>query len=188
MKIAVVGGIGSGKSEVMKQVADMGFATLSADEINAELLASPKYVESLKKLFPTVVKDGIVDKAALAKIIFNDDDARGALNALAHPLIVKSIKQDLRNPLIVEVPLILESDAIRLFDTIVSVQAPIEKRIERLVAGRGMTEEDAVARIRAQADENAYAAVSNYVINNDGTVEELRAKAKELFDFLLNIL
>ena len=189
MKIAVVGGIGSGKSEVMKAVQGMNVATcVSADEINAELLKQKAYVEKLKELFPSVVKGGVVDKKALAKIVFNDEKARKALNNLAHPLIVKSIKQDLRDPLVVEVPLILETDLQKFFDTIVFVGAPLDKRIERLVINRGMSEEDALARINAQADVDAYRSVANFVIINDGTVEELHAKAHELFDFLLNII
>ena len=76
MKIAVVGGIGSGKSEVMKAVQGMNVATcVSADEINAELLKQKAYVEKLKELFPSVVKGGVVDKKALAKIVFNDEKA-----------------------------------------------------------------------------------------------------------------
>ena len=93
MKIAVVGGIGSGKSEVMKKVASMGAATLSADEINASLLTSPDYIASLQSLFPTAVKDGVVDKHALAEIVFADETSRKALNALAHPLILKKIRE-----------------------------------------------------------------------------------------------
>ena len=189
MKIAVIGGIGSGKSEVMKAVQGMNVATcVSADEINAELLTQKAYVEKVKELFPSVVKGGVVDKKALADIVFHDDEARKTLNDLAHPLIVKSIKQDMRNPLVVEVPLIFENDLHRYFRDVVYVQASLEDRIERLVEKRGMTKEDALARIKAQSDDDAYKSVADFVIQNDGTIEELHAKAHDLFDFLLNIL
>ena len=189
MKIAVVGGIGSGKSEVMKAVKSLNVAAcMDADEINAELLAQKNYVESLKELFPSVVKGGAVDKKALADIVFHDEYARKALNELAHPFIVKSIKQDFRNPLVVEVPLLLETELKNYFNTIVFVSSPLDKRIERLVENRGMSKDDAVARISAQVDEDAYKSVANFVIKNDGTIEELHAQTRDLFDALLNIL
>ena len=185
MKIAVVGGIGSGKSEVMKQVADMGIACLSADEINAELLMLPEYVDRLRQLFPSAVNDGVVDKRELAGLVFNDAKAREALNALAHPLIVERIKNDSRSPLVVEVPLILESGAKGLFDKIVFVNAPLDKRIERLVKSRGMTQAEVMARINAQVDDKDYLTVADWTINNDSSVEDLHAKVKELFGGLL---
>ncbi|MBD5092165.1 MAG: dephospho-CoA kinase, partial [Clostridiales bacterium] len=76
MRIAIVGGIGSGKSEVLKVARDMGLACLSADEINAELLKTPEYIAEIATAFPAAVKDGGIDKAALAKIVFSDDSAR----------------------------------------------------------------------------------------------------------------
>ena len=185
MKIAVVGGIGSGKSEVMKKVASMGAATLSADEINASLLTSPDYVASLQSLFPTAVKDGVVDKHALAEIVFADETARKALNALAHPLILKKIREDSRGPLVVEVPLILESGARELFDVVVFVKTPLEKRINMLQTSRGMAREDVLARINAQADESAYFKIADYTISNDSNLEDLYAKTQDLFEFLL---
>ena len=185
MKIAVVGGIGSGKSEVLKKVASMGVATLSADEINAELLTSPDYIASLKSLFPTAVKEGAVDKRALAQIVFKDEGARKALNALAHPLILKRIREDARSPLVVEVPLIFESGAKELFDVVVFVKTPLEMRKQRLVENRAMREEDATARIAAQVDEEQYLNIADYTIAGDSTIADLYAKTEELFATLL---
>lgn len=76
MRIAVIGGIGSGKSEVMKIAKERGFFCLSADEINAELLKTPSYIQKIATLFPSVVSNGVVDKGALAKIVFSDRGER----------------------------------------------------------------------------------------------------------------
>ena len=181
MKIAVVGGIGSGKSEVMRAVRDMGIATLSADEINSELLATPSYIATIKNLFPTAVKDGEINRKELARIVFSDKTAREALNEVAHPLILQKIKDDKRSPLVVEVPLIFESGAKDLFDVIVAIDTPLDKRIERLESGRNMTRDEVLARIDSQVDEDEYLQIADHVIQNDGTLGDLKKCAKVLF-------
>ena len=185
MKIAIVGGIGSGKSEVLKTAREMGFACLSADEINAELLLSPSYVQELSKLFPTVVQNGNIDKKALANIVFCDENAREQLNKLAHPLILDKIKYDTRSPLIVEVPLLFESGAEDMFDEIIAVVSPIGKRIDRLKSSRGMQEDDILARINSQVDDDEYLKVATHTIENDSSICDLQAKTKELFKLFL---
>ena len=180
MKIAIIGGIGSGKSVALAAAKDIGFATLSADEINSELLAQPSYVESLARLFPAVVTDGKVDRRALAKIIFQDEGERKKLNSLAHPLIDERIKNDDRSPLVVEVPLILESGARSLFDEIILVKTPLDKRVERLMSSRGMSREEVTARIASQASEEDLEKVATRVVENDNTPQDLQAKIKEV--------
>ncbi len=180
MKIAIIGGIGSGKSEALKAAKDLGFATLSADEINAELLTRPEYVNRIATMFPQAVENGAVNKKTLAKIIFTDKMARAQLNAVAHPLILKEIESDQRSPLVCEVPLILESGAKDLFDEIILVKTPLENRFERLMSSRGMSREDVLARIVSQASEEDLEAISTRVVTNCGTLEDLQAAIKEL--------
>ncbi|MBR4800881.1 MAG: dephospho-CoA kinase [Clostridia bacterium] len=184
MKIAVVGGIGSGKSEVVKAAESLGIACLSADAINAALLTSPSYVYEIEKLFPSAVEKGAVNKKELARIVFNDETARAKLNALAHPLVLKRIEQDARSPLVVELPLIFESGAEKLFDVIIAVVTPLENRINRVVASRDMTREEVLARINSQVEEDRYLKAANVVLENDGTLCDLRNKAKEVFESL----
>lgn len=184
MKIAIIGGIGSGKSEALRTAKELGFATLSADEINSELLAQPSYVESIARLFSAVVTDGKVDRRALAKIIFQDEAERKKLNSLAHPLIVERIKRDSRSPLVVEVPLILESGAKDLFDEIILVKTPLDVRVERLMSSRGMSREDVLARIASQADEKALEEVATKVVVNGGTLEDLQESIREVLKTL----
>lgn len=185
MRIAVIGGIGSGKSEVMKIAKERGFFCLSADEINAELLKTPSYIQKIATLFPSVVSNGVVDKGALAKIVFSDRGERKKLNALAHPEIMRVISECKESPLVVELPLFIEGGD-EAFDEIVYVRAPLFKRISRLKKGRGMSVKQAVSRIRAQVPSAVLRAKATIVIDNSRSLSALQARANETFNQILS--
>ena len=181
MRIAVIGGIGSGKSEVMKIAKERGFFCLSADEINAELLKTPSYIQKIAALFPSVVSNGIVDKGALAKIVFSDQNERKKLNALAHPEIMRVISECKESPLAVELPLFIEGGD-EAFDEIVYVRAPLFKRILRLKKGRGMSVKQAVSRIRSQVPSAVLRAKATMIVDNSTSFAALKRNANEVFD------
>ena len=185
MRIAVIGGIGSGKSEVMKIAKEKGFFCLSADEINAELLKTPSYIQKIAMLFPSAVANGVVDKGALAKIVFSDQNERKKLNALAHPEIMRVISECKESPLAVELPLFIEGGD-EAFDEIVYVRAPLFKRISRLKKGRGMSVKQAVSRIRAQVPSAVLRAKATNVIDNSRSLSALQARANETFNQILS--
>lgn len=185
MRIAVIGGIGSGKSEVMKIAKERGFFCLSADEINAELLKTPSYIQKIATLFPSVVSNGVVDKGALAKIVFSDRGERKKLNALAHPEIMRVISECKESPLVVELPLFIEGGD-EAFDEIVYVRAPLFKRISRLKKGRGMSVKQAVSRIRSQVPSAVLRAKATIVIDNSRSLSALQARANETFNQILS--
>lgn len=185
MRIAVIGGIGSGKSEVMKIAKERGFFCLSADEINAELLKTPSYIQKIATLFPSVVSNGAVDKGALAKIVFSDRGERKKLNALAHPEIMRAISECKESPLVVELPLFIESGD-EAFDEIVYIRAPLSKRISRLKKGRGMSVKQAVSRIRSQVPSAVLRAKATIVIDNSRSISALQARANETFNQILS--
>ncbi len=185
MRIAVIGGIGSGKSEVMKIANERGFFCLSADEINAELLKTPSYIQKIATLFPSVVSNGVVDKGALAKIVFSDRGERKKLNALAHPEIMRVISECKESPLVVELPLFIEGGD-EAFDEIVYIRAPLFKRISRLKKGRGMSVKQAVSRIRAQVPSAVLRAKATIVIDNSRSLSALQARANETFNQILS--
>lgn len=187
MRIAVVGGIGSGKSEFVKVAREMGVRCVSADEINADLMQNPDYIARIASAFPTAVKDGKINKATLSSIVFSDSEMRGKLNAIAHPQILARITAISENVLIVELPLLIESGAADLFDNIVLISAPLEQRVQRLVRDRGMSEESAQAVINAQVNEEELRQLATQVIINDGSIESLRKSAAELIGQLCNI-
>lgn len=185
MRIAVIGGIGSGKSEVMKIAKERGFFCLSADEINAELLKTPSYIQKIATLFPSVVSNGVVDKGALAKIVFSDRGERKKLNALAHPEIMRVISECKESPLVVELPLFIEGGD-EAFDEIVYVRTPLFKRISRLKKGRGMSVKQAVSRIRSQVPSAVLRAKATIVIDNSRSLSALQARANETFNQILS--
>ena len=185
MRIAVIGGIGSGKSEVMKTAKERGFFCLSADEINAELLKTPSYIQKIATLFPSVVSNGVVDKGALAKIVFSDRGERKKLNALAHPEIMRVISECKESPLVVELPLFIEGGD-EAFDEIVYIRAPLFKRISHLKKGRGMSVKQAVSRIRSQVPSAVLRAKATIVIDNSRSLSALQARANETFNQILS--
>ncbi|MDR1905450.1 MAG: dephospho-CoA kinase, partial [Clostridiales bacterium] len=97
MLVAITGGIGVGKSEVLKILAELSTNILSADKINAELLKTPEYIKEIAEIFPEAVSGGAVDKEILSSIIFSDEKKRKVLNGLAHPAIMRSIFERAKN-------------------------------------------------------------------------------------------
>lgn len=178
MRIAIIGGIGSGKSEVLKVAREMGITCVSADEINSELLQSPDYIAQIQEAFPSCVKDGVVDRKALARIIFSDDDKRKLLNSIAHPRIMQKIAECNTSPLVCELPLFIEGGD-RTFDEVVLVKTSLAKRIKRL-ENRGFSTKDALKRIRTQVSDRTLKKYATIVITNNGTIEDLQKKAHEV--------
>lgn len=185
MRIAIIGGIGSGKSEVLKVAKDRGLCVASADEINARLLTRPDYIDKIDKTFIGVVQDGVINKNALASIVFSDKRKLSTLNSIAHPEIIKEINECSLSPYIVEMPLILEVEKDISFDEIVLVYTPFLKRL-RLLKGRGMTYRDAIKRIRLQHSTSELKRIATRVICNDKDIASLKSKANALFDELLS--
>lgn len=183
MIIAVIGGIGSGKSEVVSVAREMGITCLSADEINSELLKSPAYIAKLAEAFPDCVACGVVDRALLASRVFSEKKSRHALNAIAHPEIKKRIVACTDDPLVVEVPLLLESGMKDMFDEVILVTAPRKERLKRLEK-RGLSPERARAIMRAQFPDFVLRRVATRAIENSGTKEELHEAARDVLRIL----
>ena len=89
-KIAITGGIGSGKSEAIKIIKELGFPVFSCDEIYKEIIFSKEYVQRIEENFPTCVKNGIIDRKELSAIVFANREKRDLLNSLSHPLIMEN--------------------------------------------------------------------------------------------------
>lgn len=179
MNIAIIGGIGSGKSEVLKVAREMGITAISADEINAELLKSPEYVAKLAEYFPDCVVCGVVDKPRLAAEVFSDDAKRALLNGIAHPEIARRIAGCDANPLVAELPLVLESGLADMFDEIILVTAPRRTRYKRL-EGRGVVAKRARSIMKAQAPQYKLRRIATRTIDNSGSIEALRESARNI--------
>ncbi|GEO96315.1 dephospho-CoA kinase [Kocuria turfanensis] len=181
LTIGLTGGIASGKSTVSRRLMELGATVIDADAI-ARALQEPGQpgLEGIVEEFgPSVLTpDGRLDRAALGALVFGDPEVRQRLNAIVHPLVraeaerlAAAAGEDAA--LVEDIPLLVETGQHGRFDHVLTVQAPVEERVRRMVEDRGMTETDARARIAAQATDEERAAVSDTVLVNDGSVQRL---------------
>ena len=183
MKIAVIGGIGCGKSEAMRAFGDNGYSVLSADQINSELWQDEAYLNTLKLNFPEAVIDGEITKASLSKVVFADDGKRELLNSISHPLIVSKIVESKEELLAVELPLSLESGILAEFDHVVLIDTKKSLRLKRL-EGRGVDKKRAKRIMAVQPPMKALRRQADVIILNNGTKEALYEKASMVADIL----
>ena len=135
--------------------------------------------------------DGRLNRPALARIVFNDEQARLRLNAIAHPAIreraAQLVEQAQSEPefsgvVLEDIPLLVESGDPSAFEGVVVVRAPLATRLQRLVSSRGMSEEDARARIAAQATDEQREAVATWIIDNGGSLEETAEQVRAVWE------
>lgn len=181
-KIAITGGIGSGKSAVCRILKERGYPVFSCDEINRTLLSEKSYLDGLCALFPACMKDGNLQKTALAALVFSDKDALETLNAYAHPRISERLQRDMdaaQKTCFAEVPLLFESGMAKQFDGAIVVLRNKEERIRAVVTRDGLTAEKAEARMKQQFDYDGPLPDGCLVIENDGDEAALREKVDE---------
>lgn len=179
MKIAVIGGIGCGKSEVMHAFEDAGYLTLSADKINAELWEDANYLSTLKINFPEAVIDGVITRASLGKVVFGNYDKLQQLNSISHPLIIGKIMDAKGDNVAVELPLAIESGILDTFDKIIVVDTKKSIRLKRL-EGRGVSRKRAKEIMSVQVPVRKLKKCADIILTNNGTMEELCAKSKAI--------
>lgn len=180
-KIAVTGGLGSGKSEFCGILREMGYPVFSCDEINRELWKDPSYLSELAGLFPDCLTDGLPDKTKLSRKVFSDERARARLNALSQPLIMQELIGRMnRFPTTVfaEVPLLFEGGYEKLFDAVIALRRDKETRISAVSKRDGLTRTDALARIQRQFDPDKLEEKHCLIVENDGDRAALKQKAE----------
>jgi dephospho-CoA kinase len=190
--VGLTGGIGSGKSTVSARLAELGARVIDADAITREVQAPGTEVfEAIVERFgPGVVAaDGSLDRPALAAIVFADPDELTALNAIVHPAVGKEINRRLAEAaetddvVVLDVPLLVETGREGLAGLLV-VDLDEDEAVRRLVAHRGFTEEDVRARMGRQASREQRRAQADRVIDNRGSVDELRAQVDEAWAWM----
>lgn len=188
LKVALTGGIGSGKSYALEILKKAGYHTVSCDGVYAELFEKRSFKLKLKKLFPDAVTGFFCPKADRKKIsekVFSDKSALDKLNALTHPLIVKEClsraEKGGNGIAFIEVPLLFEGGFVRFFDKVMVIVRDKNERIASVKARSGLTEEQVLERMRAQVDYDALDLSGFTVISNDGDFKEkVLVAAKEL--------
>ncbi len=189
MRVGLTGGIGSGKSTVSALLADRGAVVIDYDLLAREAVevGTPALAQIVERFGPGVLRpDGALDRPALGAIVFGDDEARRELEAITHPAIGElAWARDEAAPagsiVVHDHPLLVETGLAQLMDFVVVVDLPEETQLDRLVRLRGMSPEDARARIAAQASRDDRRAAADVVIDNSGTPAELAAAVDALW-------
>jgi len=188
VRVGLTGGIASGKSSVSGILRELGAVVIDADELAREVVAkgTPGLERVVGAFGPDVLTaDGEMDRAKVGAIVFADEEQRRVLEAIVHPLVFERIvaleaaasEADL---VVHDIPLLAESGRAATFDAVIVVDAPADLQVERMVRDRGWTREQAEARIAAQAGREDRRAIATYVVDNTGTLDDLRQRVAEV--------
>ena len=194
LKVGLTGGIASGKSTVAEMFRRHGAHLIDADRVSRDVVVPgrPALEEIVEAFGRGVLRpDGALDRAALAAIVFNDDDARARLNAIVHPRIWEEEDRlcaihEARDPdgvVMIDAAVIIEAGGAGRVDLMVVVDVDAEDQLERLAA-KGMSEEEARSRIRAQMPVAEKRTYGDYVLNNRGPVEETGRQVERVWRVL----
>jgi dephospho-CoA kinase len=194
LRVGLTGGIGSGKSEVSRRLADHGAVLIDADVAARQVVVpgSPGLSRIASVFGDDVLRaDGSLNRERLGEIVFADPGLRTKLNDIVHPLVRAWMQAAERTavqaagppgPIVVhDVPLLAESRGKNAFDLVIVVDAPPEVQVERLVGQRGIPAEQARARMAAQASREQRLAVADIVIDNSGTLDDLDRRVAEVW-------
>lgn len=192
MRVGLTGGVASGKSTVSSILAELGAIVIDADQLAREVVepGTPGLAAVVEAFGPDVLTaDGALDRAKVGEIVFNDPDQRRRLEAIVHPLVFERYAElEAAAPadavVVHDIPLLAESGRHEDFDAVIVVDAPRQLQIDRMLIERGWTQRDAEGRIGAQATREQRNAIATHLIDNTGTMEQLRARVEEVFDRL----
>ncbi|GGV69605.1 dephospho-CoA kinase [Streptomyces massasporeus] len=189
LKVGLTGGIGAGKSEVSRLLVACGAVLIDADRIAREVVApgTPGLASVVGAFGEEILAaDGSLDRPRLGAIVFSDAEKLSTLNAIVHPLVgarSRELEEAAAEDAVVlhDVPLLTENGLAPLYDLVIVVDAAPETQLDRLVRLRGMTEEDARARMAAQATREQRREIADIVIDNDVPLEELEQRVKDVW-------
>lgn len=193
--VALTGGIAAGKSTIARRLTEHGAHLIDADALAREVVqpGEPTLDHLVDAFGEGILTDaGALNREALGALVFDDPNKLAILNGITHPAIRERGKQKLRNIreqdpdaiIVYDIPLLVESDDDREWDAVIVAEAPDEMRIERLVTLRGMSEEDARARLASQASNEQRRAVADFIIDTSGTVAWTIEQADRVWEAL----
>jgi len=186
--VALTGGIGSGKSLAAEYFAACGAEVIDFDQIARDVVerGSEGFEEILVRFGDEVLREGNLDRAKLAEIVFNDDIARKDLEAITHPKIRAAFEAYVSELepeaiLVSQIPLLAESEHKYPFDFVVTVSASEETRRARLIQ-RGMKDYQVTMRMKAQASDAQREAIADAVLLNEGSEDDLLRQVENLYE------
>lgn len=189
LKVGLTGGIGAGKSEVSRLLVEQGAVLIDADRIAREVVApGTAGLAAVVDAFGegVLAEDGSLDRPRLGSIVFADAEKLAVLNSIVHPLVgarsheLEEVAAE-DSVVVHDVPLLAENGLAPLYDLVIVVDASPETQLDRLVRLRGMTEEDARARMAAQATRDKRLEIADVVIDNDVPLEDLQRRVRDVW-------
>jgi dephospho-CoA kinase len=193
INIGLTGGIGSGKSAVAEVWRERGALIIDSDHLAREVVApGSRALAEIALRWPAVIAaDGTLDRAALGRIVFGNDDERATLNGIVHPRVralarARTAEAPRGSVIVHVIPLLFENEYWRTVDATVAVIAPDEARIARVLQRDGLDRASILERMRAQIDPAEARRRADYVIDNDGDLVTLRARANAVYDAVLH--
>jgi dephospho-CoA kinase len=192
--IGLTGGVGSGKSTVAGTLRDIGATVIDADDAAHAAYApgSPGFDEVVREFGAGYVLNGRIDRSRLGELVFRDPSALRRLNGIVHPFVrdwmaARTAEAALAGASVVvqDVPLLFENGLEHLYSTVLLVYVPAEVQLNRLVDGRGISKERAIAMIAAQMPIEEKRALAHHVIDNSGTREATAQQVRRLWDDVL---
>ena len=188
--VGLTGGIGSGKSLAAQFFAELGALVIDADQLARDAIerGSEGFDELIATFGDSILHNGLVDRRALGELVFRDAQAKKKLEANIHPIVRKEFEEavaSLENDqiLIYEIPLLFETKAMERFDYIVTVEADMQLRKERLLK-KGLRNSEIESRIAAQASREERESIADQVFENDGSEDELLRSVENLWELL----
>ena len=188
MRVGLTGGVASGKSTVAAMLAELGAVVIDADAIARGVVArGTPGLDAVVAEFGAelLTAEGELDRPAMGRLVFGDEDARRRLQGIVHPLVFERYAElEASAPpgalVVHDIPLLAESGRGEDFDAVVVVDVPRDLQVERMLRDRGWTLEDAESRIAAQATREQRLALATHVVENTGSLEQLRARVAEV--------
>ena len=191
-RIGLTGGIAAGKSVATARLAELGAVVVDHDLLAREAVAPGSVgLAAIVEAFGdgVLTPDGSLDRPGLGALVFADAAARSRLNDIVHPEVRRlsaereamAAAADPAAVVVHDIPLLVETGQAASFDAVVVVDVPVEVQVQRMTAERGLSPEEAVARVRAQATREERRAAATHVIDNTGTLEELRDRVAEVY-------
>lgn len=185
--IGLTGQSGAGKSTVAEMLREHGMSFINCDEVAYKVSTIPEFLAEVAELFPTCVENGALKRRDLAAIVFNNSALLGKYNSLIFPYITAKIFKEIRRLksagkrlIFLDAPTLFESDIHILCDCIISVIAPFEFKVKRILERDGIPVDLVTSRINAQHGEDFFTTRSDYVINNDGDLNALNTRVAAL--------
>lgn len=191
IKVALTGGIGSGKSAAGDFFEDLGAVVVDADQLARDVIerGTDGFDELVATFGDEILTNGILDRSKLGQIVFADPDARKILEGIIHPRVAEAFDEIIEDSpddavIIYQIPILVETKGQDRFDYVITVEASLENRISRL-KNRGLKGYEIEARMKVQATDEERAAIADLVFNNDGDMDQLLRQVENIYEDVL---